>query len=78
MEAKKKTHSMIQKKGSAVPVRLTEDDRNNLTRIAEETGLTSSTIIRLLIEALVKDYRENDNTMTLPLSWKRLSEKLDD
>ena len=65
---------MIQKKGSATPVRLTEDEKNNLTKIAEETGLTSSTIIRLLIEALVKDYRENDNTMTLPLSWKRLAE----
>ncbi|MBQ6139673.1 MAG: ribbon-helix-helix protein, CopG family [Kiritimatiellae bacterium] len=69
---------MTQKKGSATPVRLTEDEKNNLTKIAEETGLTSSTIIRLLIEALVKDYHENDNTMTLPLSWKRLSEKLDD
>lgn len=68
---------MIQKKGSATPVRLTEDEKNNLTKIAEETGLTSSTIIRLLIEALVKDYRENDNTMTLPLSWKRLAEGIE-
>ena len=65
---------MIRKKGSATPVRLTEDEKNNLTKIAEETGLTSSTIIRLLIEALIKDYNNNGNTMTLPLSWKRLAE----
>ena len=65
---------MIQKKGSAIPVRLTEDEKNNLTKIAEETGLTASTIIRLLIEALVKDYCENGNTITLPLSWRQLAE----
>lgn len=63
---------MVQKKGSAIPVRLTEDEKNNLARIAEETGLTSSTIIRLLIEALVKDYKNNGDTITLPLSFKRL------
>lgn len=63
---------MIEKKGSAVPVRLTEDEKECLALIAEATGLTSSTLIRLLISSLVAYYRANGNHLTLPLSWKRL------
>ena len=65
---------MTQKKGSATPVRLTEDEKASLTRIAEDTGLTPSTIIRLLIEALIRDYYRNGNTITLPISWRRLAD----
>ena len=63
---------MIEKKGSAVPVRLTETEKLALTQIAEETGLTVSTLIRLLISSLVTTYRQNGNTIVLPLSWRRL------
>ena len=63
---------MIPKKGSALPVRLTEEEKVQVAKIAEETGLTSSTLIRLLISSLVTHYRENNNSITLPLRWKRL------
>ncbi len=63
---------MIPKKGTALPVRLTEDEKAQIAKIAEDTGLTSSTIIRLLISSLVKHYRENDNSLTLPLRWEKL------
>lgn len=63
---------MFQKKGSALPVRLTEDEKDQLSRIADETGLTSSTLIRLLIDALIKSYRDNGNKLTLPLSCEDL------
>ena len=64
---------MFQKKGSALPVRLTEDEKNQLMNIAQETGLTSSPLIRLLVDALVRTYRRNGNTITLPLSWTELT-----
>ena len=63
---------MIQKKGSALPVRLTADEKAQMAKIAEETGLTSSTLIRLLISSLVSHYRENKNHLTLPLKWRNL------
>ena len=63
---------MVPKKGSALPVRLTEEEKVQVAKIAEETGLTSSTLIRLLISSLVAHYRENNNSLTLPLRWKKL------
>ena len=63
---------MIEKKGSAVPVRLTEAEKKALAQIAEETGLTVSTLIRLLISSLVASYRQNGNTIVLPVNWRRL------
>ena len=71
---------MVSKKGSALPVRLTEEEKVQVARIAEETGLTSSAIIRLLISSLVTYYRENNNSLTLPLRWKKLiaENQLDD
>ena len=64
--------NMVPKKGSALPVRLTEEEKVQVAKIAEETGLTSSTLIRLLISSLVVHYRENNNSLTLPLRWKKL------
>lgn len=64
---------MFQKKGSALPIRLTEDEKNQLMSIAQETGLTSSTLIRLLVDALIRTYRNNGNRITLPLSWTDLT-----
>ena len=66
------TQTMVPKKGSALPVRLTEEEKVQVATIAEETGLTSSTLIRLLIDSLVTHYRENNNSITLPLRWKKL------
>ena len=63
---------MLEKKGSATPVRLTSDEKSHLARIAEETGLTSSTLIRLLIASLVAHYKSNGNSITLPIKWQRL------
>ena len=63
---------MSSKKGSALPVRLTEEEKVQMAKIAEETGLTASTLVRLLISSLVAHYRENNNCITLPLRWKKL------
>ena len=43
-----------------------------MAKIAEETGLTSSTLIRLLISSLVQHYKANNNSLTLPLRWETL------
>jgi len=66
--------SLPNKKGSALPVRLTEDEKVQLTAIARETGLTVSTLVRLLIESFVKHYESNGNQFTLPMSWKLMLE----
>lgn len=60
------------KKESPLPVRLTADEKVQVGRIAEETGLTASMIIRLLIGALVTHYKENGNSFSLPLKWQAL------
>ncbi len=44
-----------------------------MAKIADETGLTSSTLIRLLISSLVRHYKENGNTLVLPLRWEKLT-----
>lgn len=63
---------MLSKKSSALPVRLTEEEKFQMAKIAEETGLTSSTLIRLLISSLVQHYKANNNSLTLPLRWETL------
>ena len=60
------------KKGSAIPVRLDEDEKKQLAAIAAETGLTSSTLIRLLIASLTSYWRAAGHTNTLPLKWQDL------
>ena len=70
--------NMIQKKGSALPVRLTEEEKVQVTTIAEKTGLTSSTLIRLLISSLVTYYKKNNNSITLPLEWQKLTGENDE
>lgn len=66
---------MFEKKGAAIPVRLTAAERKQLSEIAEATGLTSSTLIRLLISALVRYYADN-NSITLPIDLMDLFEKI--
>ena len=63
------------KKGSAIPVRLDEDAKTQLAAIAAETGLTSSTLIRLLIASLTAYWRSSGHTITLPLQWQELLSK---
>lgn len=58
---------MQSKKNSALPVRLTDEEKAQMAKIAEETGLTASTLIRLLIESLVRHYRENGGRLVLPI-----------
>ncbi len=60
---------MQSKKNSALPVRLTDEEKRQMAKIAEETGLTASTLIRLLIESLVRHYRENGGRLALPMQW---------
>lgn len=62
----------MMKKGAAVPVRLDEEEKRQLSKIATETGLTPSTLIRLLISSLVVSYRNDGQRLTLPLSAHHL------
>ena len=63
------------KKGAAIPVRLDEEEKKQLAAIAAETGLTSSTLIRLLIASLTSYWRASGHTLTLPLTWQELLSK---
>lgn len=63
---------MALKKETPIPIRLTKDEKQELTVIAAETGLTVSTLIRLMVETFVRAYHTNDNSVTLPLNWKQL------
>ena len=63
------------KKGAAIPVRLDEEEKKQLAAIAAETGLTSSTLIRLLIASLTSHWRASGHTLTLPLTWQELLSK---
>lgn len=63
------------KKGSAIPVRLDDDEKQQLAAIAAETGLTSSTLIRLLIASLTSYWRDSGHTLTLPIKWQELLSK---
>ena len=67
---------MFQKKGSALPIRLTDEEKTRLNQIANAVGLTPSTIIRLLVDALIRDYEQNGNSITLPISLQRMSASL--
>ena len=60
------------KREEAIPIRLTQDVKLRLTAIAAETGLTVSTLIRLMIETFVRAYQANDNRTTLPLNWREI------
>ena len=60
------------KKGAALPIRLTEDEKKQLTAIACETGLTVSTVVRILIESFIRHYHENGGQFTLPISWREI------
>lgn len=60
------------KKCAALPVRLTEHEKTELTTVACATGLTVSTIVRLLIESFIHHYHENNGKFELPLSWKKI------
>ena len=68
----KKVKIFRMKKGAAIPVRLDEDEKKQLAAIAAETGLTSSTLIRLLIASLTSYWRDSGHTITLPLKWQNL------
>ena len=64
------------KREGAVPIRLTSDEKQCLATIAAETGLTVSTLIRLMIETFVRAYHANGNNVTLPLNWQELFSSL--
>ncbi len=70
-----------QKKGSCVPIRLTEEEKARLGEIAKTTGLTASTLIRISISALVHAYDSAGGTLTLPLTknknWRMKAENLE-
>ena len=69
------TSGMKPKKDAMMPIRLSEDEKGALQHIADETGLSSSTIVRLLISALISSYRRNGGKLVLPVSMSDLAEK---
>jgi antitoxin component of RelBE/YafQ-DinJ toxin-antitoxin module len=64
-----KQETSFQKKGSPVPVRLTDEEKRALESIADATGLTASTLMRLLVSALVRQWRVR-GAITLPLNLR--------
>ena len=56
-------------KTSMMTIRLTAQQRQDLERIALETGVEVSQLIRMAIEALLKHYRAHGNKLTLPLDF---------
>lgn len=65
---------MYPKKGATLPIRLTDDEKASLQEISSETGLAPSTLVRLLITALVSYYAKNGRKLILPIQWKELVE----
>lgn len=57
----KKTHSAM--------VRLTEEQYQDLERIAKKTSQDPAKLIRLAIEALFQHYERNGNRLLLPLDF---------
>lgn len=64
------------KKEAALPIRLTTDEKKQLIKIAEETGLTVSSIVRLLVTCFVGAYAETGGKVTLPLDWQVLLKQI--
>lgn len=66
---------MNPKKNAFLPVRLTDEEKSSLSKIADDTGLSSSTLVRLAISSLISYYNRNGHRMTLPLKWDELTGK---
>jgi len=64
---------MNPKKNAFLPVRLTDEEKSSLSKIADDTGLSSSTLVRLAISSLVSYYNQNGHRIILPLKWNELS-----
>ena len=61
---------MNPKKDATLPIRLSDEEKEALSQIAEESGLSASTIVRLLINAFIKHYEQSGKTFKMPLRFE--------
>ncbi len=59
------------KKASALPVRLDTELKDSLSHIANETGLSVSALVRMLVQTFVDEYERNGGRVSIPPQWKR-------
>ncbi len=59
------------RKASALPIRLDTEQKESLSRIAEETGLSVSALVRMLVQSFVDEYDRNGGRVCIPPQWRR-------
>ena len=58
------------RKTSAIPIRLDRKHKESLDRIAEATGISVSTLVRMLVQSFVDAYDQSGGRVAIPPQWK--------
>ena len=56
-------------KDSSIPIRLDTETKKRLKEAAERVGLSSSTLIRILIVSFIRHFETSGGRRVLPLEW---------
>ncbi len=63
------------RKESSLPVRLETESKKRLVEISERTGLTVSSLIRMLVKSFIATYDSNGGRVVLPPAWQTTTVK---
>lgn len=55
---------------AALPVRLDKDVKKRLQDVADTLGITSSTLIRILVKSFVDDFERSGGKCVMPPRWQ--------
>ncbi len=64
------------RKEAALPIRLDAETKVALNKIAETTGLSVSSLVRMLVKSFVEEYDRSGGTVRIPPQWQRKPEPL--
>lgn len=63
------------RKEAALPIRLDKQTKETLTGIARTTGLSVSSLVRMLVKSFVEEYDRNHGAVVIPPQWEKSSQK---